>query len=151
MYRILFLYKSKVAAYVKKYTKYIVTNSQVLFHDGTLLHSKFNTQLLITISNSSRILTHGTYPGSVIQILITTLKTRPTASPVTTNASTPFCFQLWTDVHLKSLTYLSLSRIHSNACVLLCNICFIVTSSVWIVISKHLLIYIVKWQLLSRI
>jgi hypothetical protein len=37
---------------------YIVTNSRVLFHDGSLLHSKFNTQLLIKISNSSRILTH---------------------------------------------------------------------------------------------
>jgi hypothetical protein len=30
----------------------------VLFHDGSLLHSKFNTRPLITISNSSRILTH---------------------------------------------------------------------------------------------
>jgi hypothetical protein len=28
------------------------------FHTGTLLHSKFNTQLLTTVSNSSRILTH---------------------------------------------------------------------------------------------
>jgi hypothetical protein len=36
----------------------VVTNSQVLFHDGSLLHSKFNIQPLITISNSSRILTH---------------------------------------------------------------------------------------------
>jgi hypothetical protein len=36
----------------------IVKNSQVLFHDGSLLHSKFNTQLLITVHNSSRILTH---------------------------------------------------------------------------------------------
>jgi hypothetical protein len=36
----------------------IVKNSQVLFHDGSLLHSKFNTQPLITISNSTRILTH---------------------------------------------------------------------------------------------
>jgi hypothetical protein len=34
---------------------YIVTSSQVLFHDGTLLHSKLNTQLLITVHNSSRI------------------------------------------------------------------------------------------------
>jgi hypothetical protein len=34
-----------------------VTNSQVLFHDGTLLHSQFNTQLLITVHNSSRIRT----------------------------------------------------------------------------------------------
>jgi hypothetical protein len=32
---------------------YIVTNSQVLFHDGSLLHSKFNTQLLITVHSSS--------------------------------------------------------------------------------------------------
>jgi ankyrin repeat protein len=30
----------------------------VLFHNGSLLHSKFNTQLLITVHNSSRILTH---------------------------------------------------------------------------------------------
>jgi hypothetical protein len=30
---------------------YIVTNSQVLFHNGSLLHSKFNTQLLITVHN----------------------------------------------------------------------------------------------------
>jgi hypothetical protein len=36
---------------------YIVTSSQVLFHDGSLLHSMFNTQLLITINNSSTILT----------------------------------------------------------------------------------------------
>jgi hypothetical protein len=35
----------------------IVMNSQVLFHDGTLLHSKFNTQLLIAVHNSSRIRT----------------------------------------------------------------------------------------------
>jgi hypothetical protein len=35
-----------------------VTNSQVLFQDGSLLHSKFSTQLLITVSNYSRILTH---------------------------------------------------------------------------------------------
>jgi hypothetical protein len=37
---------------------YIVKNSQVLFHNGSLLHSKFNTQPLITVHNSSRILTH---------------------------------------------------------------------------------------------
>jgi hypothetical protein len=37
--------------------EHIVTNSQVLFHSGSLLHSKFNTQLLITVHNSSRILT----------------------------------------------------------------------------------------------
>jgi hypothetical protein len=36
----------------------IVTNSQVLFHDGSLLHSQLNTQPLITVHNSSRILTH---------------------------------------------------------------------------------------------
>jgi hypothetical protein len=36
----------------------IVISSQVLFHDGSLLHSMFNTQLLITINNSSRIITH---------------------------------------------------------------------------------------------
>jgi hypothetical protein len=36
----------------------IVTNSRVLFHDGTLLHSKFNTLQLNTVNNSSRILTH---------------------------------------------------------------------------------------------
>jgi hypothetical protein len=36
----------------------VVTNSQVLFHNGSLLHSKFNTQLLIAVRNSSRILTH---------------------------------------------------------------------------------------------
>jgi hypothetical protein len=35
----------------------IVTYSQVLVHDGTLLHSKLNTQPLITIRNASRILT----------------------------------------------------------------------------------------------
>jgi hypothetical protein len=39
------------------YILHIVTNSQVLFHNGSLLHSKFNTQLLITVHNSSRILT----------------------------------------------------------------------------------------------
>jgi hypothetical protein len=32
---------------------YYCNKSQVLFHDGPLLHSKFNTQLLITIKNSS--------------------------------------------------------------------------------------------------
>jgi hypothetical protein len=36
----------------------IVISSQVLFQDGSLLHSRLNTQLLITINNSSRILTH---------------------------------------------------------------------------------------------
>jgi hypothetical protein len=35
-----------------------VTYSWVLFHNETLLLWKFNTQLLITVSNSSRILTH---------------------------------------------------------------------------------------------
>jgi hypothetical protein len=35
----------------------IVTNSQVIFHNGSLLHSMFNTQLLTTVHNSSRILT----------------------------------------------------------------------------------------------
>jgi hypothetical protein len=39
-----------------------VTNSQVLFHDGSLLHSQFNTQLLITVHNSSRILIHAQLP-----------------------------------------------------------------------------------------
>jgi hypothetical protein len=37
--------------------KDIVTNSHVLFHNGSLLHSMFNTHLLITVHNSSRILT----------------------------------------------------------------------------------------------
>jgi hypothetical protein len=36
----------------------IVISSQVLFHNGSLLHSQFNTQLLITVHNSSRNLTH---------------------------------------------------------------------------------------------
>jgi hypothetical protein len=36
----------------------IVISSQVLFHDGSLLHSMFNTQLLITVHNSSIVLTH---------------------------------------------------------------------------------------------
>jgi hypothetical protein len=39
-------------------TLYIVISSQVLFHNGSLLHSQFNTQLLITVHNSSRNLTH---------------------------------------------------------------------------------------------
>jgi hypothetical protein len=39
----------------------IVTNSRVLFHDGSLLHSKLNIQQSITISNSCRTVTHGTY------------------------------------------------------------------------------------------
>jgi hypothetical protein len=43
---------------IKKYQETIVKNSQVLFHNGSLLHSKFNTQPLITVHNSSRILTH---------------------------------------------------------------------------------------------
>jgi hypothetical protein len=37
-------------------TKYIVISSQ--FHNGSLLHSQFSTQLLITVHNSSRNLTH---------------------------------------------------------------------------------------------
>jgi hypothetical protein len=65
---------------ILKWTVHTVISSQVLFHNGSLLHSKFNTQLLITVHNSSGILTHDTYPGSVIQLLTTTLKTRPTAS-----------------------------------------------------------------------
>jgi hypothetical protein len=36
----------------------IVTYSGFSIDDGTLLHSKFNTQLLITVSNFSRIRTH---------------------------------------------------------------------------------------------
>jgi hypothetical protein len=35
----------------------IVISSRVLFHDGSLLHSRLNTQLLITVHNTSRILT----------------------------------------------------------------------------------------------
>jgi hypothetical protein len=31
---------------------------RVLFHDGTLLHSKFNTLQLNTVDNSSKILTY---------------------------------------------------------------------------------------------
>jgi hypothetical protein len=37
--------------------KHIVISSQVLFHNGSLLQSRLNTQLLITIHSSSRILT----------------------------------------------------------------------------------------------
>jgi hypothetical protein len=33
--------------------QHIVISSQVLFHNGSLLHSEFNTQLLITVHNSS--------------------------------------------------------------------------------------------------
>jgi hypothetical protein len=57
----------------------IVTNLRVLFHDGTLLHSKFNTQLLITVSNFSRIPAHGTYRNT-------------TANYNPSNGSTAFCF-----------------------------------------------------------
>jgi hypothetical protein len=39
----------------------IVTFPQVLFHNGSLLHSKRNTQQPITISNSCRTLERGTY------------------------------------------------------------------------------------------
>jgi hypothetical protein len=39
-------------------TENTVISSQVLFHDGSLLHSQFNTQLLITVHNSSRIIPH---------------------------------------------------------------------------------------------
>jgi hypothetical protein len=85
-----------------------------------------------------------TSTDSLIQLLIASLKTRTTDSRVSTNASIPFAFSAFTDVHLKSLTYLFHSHIHSNASVLLCYICFTVTSSVWIVVSKHLLVYIVK-------
>jgi hypothetical protein len=35
----------------------IVISSQVLFHDGTLMHSKFNTLQLITVHSSPRLLT----------------------------------------------------------------------------------------------
>jgi hypothetical protein len=37
---------------------YIVISSQGLFHNGSLLHWTLNTQLLITVHNSSRNLTH---------------------------------------------------------------------------------------------
>jgi hypothetical protein len=37
---------------------YNVTISRVLFHNGSLLHSKFNTLQLITVHNSSRNLAH---------------------------------------------------------------------------------------------
>jgi hypothetical protein len=39
-------------------TIYIVTYSQIVFHDGSLLDSMFSTQLLITVHSSSRILTY---------------------------------------------------------------------------------------------
>jgi hypothetical protein len=42
----------------KVFADNIVIGSQVLFHDGSLLHSMFDTLQLITISSSSRILTH---------------------------------------------------------------------------------------------
>jgi hypothetical protein len=41
---------------------HIVISSQVLFHNGSILHSQFNTQLLITVHNSSRILIHAQLP-----------------------------------------------------------------------------------------
>jgi hypothetical protein len=37
--------------------QYTVISSQVLFHNGSLLHSQLNTQLLNTVHNCSRILT----------------------------------------------------------------------------------------------
>jgi hypothetical protein len=42
---------------ILKFCKSIVTYSGSSIHDGSLLHSKFNTHLLITVHNSSRILT----------------------------------------------------------------------------------------------
>jgi hypothetical protein len=36
---------------------HIVMSSQGSIHNGSLLHSEFNIQLLITVHNSSRILT----------------------------------------------------------------------------------------------
>jgi hypothetical protein len=33
---------------------YIVISSRVLFHNGCLLHSQFNSQLLTTVHNSSK-------------------------------------------------------------------------------------------------
>jgi hypothetical protein len=36
---------------------HIVTNSQGSIHNGTLLHSKLNTQPLIAVHNASRVLT----------------------------------------------------------------------------------------------
>jgi hypothetical protein len=62
----------------------VVTNSQVLSHNGSLLHSLFNTQLLITVSSS---ITH-----------VRTLQVLSHNCPV----------------HSKSLLYISHGRIHSN-------------------------------------
>jgi hypothetical protein len=46
--------KEKVYIYIYIYCNKFAGS----IHNGSLLHSRLNTQLLITISNSSRILTH---------------------------------------------------------------------------------------------
>jgi hypothetical protein len=98
-YRLNFLFCKEYIAYTGVETVYdyhnfqmillmnIVKNSQVLFYNGSLLHSEFNTQSLITIGDASRILT-----GSVIQLLIATPKTRPTSSSPLAQLSLPFAF-----------------------------------------------------------
>jgi hypothetical protein len=50
-----------------------------------------------TVNYNQRILTHGTYPGSVIQLLTATLKTRPTTSAFSTELG----------LHLENLFYLT--------------------------------------------
>jgi hypothetical protein len=53
------LRKGDIKQYVAiKCRYYIVISSQVLFHDGSLLLSQINTQLLNTVHNTSRILPH---------------------------------------------------------------------------------------------
>jgi hypothetical protein len=93
-----------------------VTNSQVLFHNGSLLHSKFNTQLLITVYNSSRILTQvQLLPGLEHNSQITLRNTLQlnTAGKYT---SYLFAFQNTTDSLLRNLLpYILHCRIHSNA------------------------------------
>jgi hypothetical protein len=104
---------------------YIVIRSRVLFHNGSLLHSQLSTKLLITVHNSSRILTRVLQilelqpvlllssrfsTGSLIQFLNYTPEV--TAGKYT---SYLFAFQHTTvPVNSKSLLYTPHGRNHSN-------------------------------------
>jgi hypothetical protein len=103
---------------------YIVISSQVLFHSGSLLHYKLNTQLLITVHSSSKNLT------PVWQILELQRIPLPSSSFSTGSSAliTNYNQQLYNTrldstslltplTASKILSYLSHCRNHSNASV----------------------------------
>jgi hypothetical protein len=98
-----------------------VTNSQVLFHNGSLLHSMFNTQLLLTVHNSSRILTQ-------LQLLPVLEHNCQITQPASTR---PICLRFKTQLLItvsSSITHVRTLQVHSKTLPYIAHSISIVTS-----------------------